>query len=251
MVRVGVLFGDGLNCEQETAFAFEKVGAKVDIVHIFELLRKPDKFLDYSIWAWPGGFSFGDELGGGKILSLKMKRYLMPQIQHFISEGWGIIGICNGFQVLLELKLINLKIKDRLTAPILIENSSGKFIDKWCDLKIPDGCKSFWIKGFLGDIYLPIRHGEGRAVFYEDCFSENDIFNFWLKNGQVALVYDTDENGSTGNIAGICNSEGNILGLMPHPEAAICEGLVPEKWDVLRPGPGLMIFKNGVDYYSK
>jgi len=231
-VKVLILTGDGVNCELETALAFSRLGASTDILHINELSSGEFILSQYHILALPGGFSFGDELGSGKVFSLKLKKYLSNQINDFIADGRPVIGICNGFQVLCKLGVFN---SDKCMVG-LAHNDHGRFIDRWVDISVKNN-ESLWLKG-IEKLKLPVRHGEGRFVFNSEDLSDS--------NAVPSLFYSEDINGSLQNIAGVCDKSGVVLGLMPHPEAAVDKDLYPG-------GVGLgilgdKIFKNSVDY---
>lgn len=215
--KIIILFGDGINCERETALAFNHLGAKADIVHINDLLEKPELLKKYNAMAIPGGFSYGDELGSGKLLALKIKHGLMNEFNEFVAAKKPIVGICNGFQVLVKLGLLNTSLEEK--AVTLTQNVSGQFIDRWIDLKVEENTKCRWInKNTLETLSLPIRHGEGNLTTREEWKSE--VLNNLETNGNIVLRYSEDVNGAIGNIAGICSDDGLIFGLMPHPEAA-------------------------------
>jgi phosphoribosylformylglycinamidine synthase len=191
-----VLKGDGINCEVETAQACIQAGFVTRSVHINDLLKSPHLFSDLSLLVLPGGFSFGDELGSGKILSLKLKYGLGKYIDSHIHSGGAVLGICNGFQVMVRLGLFG-------PGVALVHNVHGKFLDRWVSLKVV-GESVFTVKGERLD--LPIRHGEGRLVV--------------LKESKVEplLQYEEEVNGSYQQIAGLSAYEGRVVGLMPHPE---------------------------------
>lgn len=235
-VKVLVLTGDGVNCERETARAFELSGAETTILHVNQLTDKFN-FLDgFQILALPGGFSFGDELGSGKVFSLKLEAFLGESISKFIERGCPVIGICNGFQVLTKLNIFS---KKKNTVG-LARNNHGTFINKWSNLKVKENT-SLWLKG-IEELFLPIRHGEGRFVFNNDTEARDEF----LKNGQVVLTYGENPNGSTDDIAGVCDPTGRVLGLMPHPEAAVKAELYPG--GEIIGTHGLQIFMNAVNY---
>jgi len=246
-----VLFGDGINCERETALALQHSGAKTTILHINDLLKMPQKLREYDLMAIPGGFSFGDELGSGKLLALKIKHGLMDEFREFVEQKKPIIGICNGFQVLVKLGLLTSGIAEK---PItLTHNTSGSFINKWVNLEINPDSKCKWLsKNYDSDISLPIRHGEGRLSSNYD-FSD-DILNELSKKGNVVLRYKEDINGSIGNIAGICSDDGLIFGLMPHPEAAyfkITNTNSVSTNNSLDQGIGAIFFQGIIQYISE
>ena len=212
-----VLAGDGINCERETARAFEQAGAVSLIVHINDLLQSPRQLRDFQGMALPGGFSFGDELGSGQILALKIRHGMGEEFQRFVENGAPLIGICNGFQVLVKLGLLPFSQEDICLS--LAPNESGHFIDAWVDLEITPGCRCPWINNLPSRLRLPIRHGEGRVVFSQR--REQEIASRLVKNGQIPLRYaDSNPNGSMESAAAICDTRGLVLGMMPHPEAA-------------------------------
>ncbi|OUR97337.1 hypothetical protein A9Q84_13515 [Halobacteriovorax marinus] len=218
-VKVLVLRGDGLNCENETAFAFSKHGATCSIVHVNDLLENKKLLLEHDIFVVPGGFSFGDDLGSGRVLSLKLKMGLKEELTQFAKEERPILGICNGVQVLMKMGL--LPDKKFVQSATLDKNIDGKFINKWSDLVVnSELCK--WVPSELKSVTMPIRHGEGRFIF-----SDSSVANEIVTNNQAVFTYKSNPNGSTHDIAGICDPSGTILGLMPHPEAAIDTNSTP------------------------
>lgn len=239
-VKVLVLTGDGVNCERETARAFELCGAESTIKHINELEDQKDILNDFDILALPGGFSFGDELGSGKVFSLKIQKYLSGEIQSFIKKGGPVIGICNGFQVLTKLGIFSVQDAKAGLAP----NSHGKFINKWVHCEVQE-TNSIWLKG-LKNLRLPIRHGEGRIVFSKDQKTSYDSFRV---NKMVALKYDVNPNGTFENIAGLSDETGLVFGLMPHPEAAVKDELYPG--GELIGELGLKVFQNAVNFVQE
>jgi phosphoribosylformylglycinamidine synthase len=260
-----VLYGYGLNCDYETAYALERAGADALRVHTTDLLENPRLLWDYHLLAVPGGFSWGDDHGAGVILALRLKLALGSALQEFIAAGRLVMGICNGFQVLVNLGLLpGLPGRPDKREAALIPNDCGNFRDAWVHLKAMDS-KCVFTRG-LDRLELPIRHGEGKFYATADVLAE-----LWDR-GQIALKYATAEghpaagrfpanpNGSLMDIAGICDATGRVLGLMPHPEAHISSLQHPtwtrtkETWRRRgepypeQVGDGLAIFKNAVDY---
>ncbi len=233
-----VLSGDGINCERETAAAFRVAGAKTDILHINDLATAPETLMQYDGMAIPGGFSFGDELGSGQILALKIRHAIGPAFFDFIAAGKPIIGICNGFQVLVKLGLLPYpETQKRVVA--LAPNAQGGFTDRWVRLEPVKNSVCKWTEG-MDAFDLPIRHGEGRIVFSDDA-----IYPELLENGQIALAYGEDVNGSHQRIAGLCDPSGLVFGLMPHPEAFAYQATNPSpQRDFMAAGAGAKIFKN-------
>ena len=260
-----VLYGYGLNCDYETAFALNKAGAEAVRVHTTDLLEHPGLLWDYHLLAVPGGFSWGDDHGAGVILALRLKLALGSILTEFIAAGRLVIGICNGFQVLVNLGLLpGLPGRPDVRQAALIPNDCGNFRDAWVHLKaMPSTC--VFTRG-LDLVELPIRHGEGK--FYADGPTLAELAD----RGQIALKYATpsgnaamgrfphNPNGSLMDIAGICDPTGRVLGLMPHPEAHISAMQHPtwtrdkETWrrrgePYPEPaGAGLAFFKNAVHY---
>lgn len=225
--KVIVLSGDGINCERETARAFSRSGAQCEIIHVNKFLKSKNILDGFDILALPGGFSFGDEVRSGLVLARKMEELLKSQISEFIAKGGLVIGICNGFQVLCQLGVFG--------DVTLSRNRQGVFIDQWVEVDCVKNSGP-WFKNLYGKtLRLPIRHGEGRLVL-----GEKPRF-------QSALRYLQDVNGSHDQTAGIVDESGQILGLMPHPEAALDEWLCPfvtaadENTKLVR-----NIFENGV-----
>ena len=238
--RFLVLTGDGINCANETAWAFELAGGQADIVHVNDLLNQPSKLFDYQGMAFPGGFSFGDDLGSGQVMALKMRHALGAELSGFVDNGAAIIGICNGFQMLTKLGLLPHPKRSRSVA--LAPNLHGQFIDRWVTLERPQSSVCKWTAG-LEQFDLPIRHGEGRVVF--SLGQEAALYQELLDRGQVALRYSKDVNGSYERIAAICDPTGMILGLMPHPEAHLFHLHRPNHTAApFTEGAGLKLFKN-------
>ncbi len=208
--KVLVLSGDGMNCERESARAFEEAGGETTILHVNELLLNPKQLLQYSIFCVPGGFSFGDELRSGKILAEKMRKHLPDIFEAFTQKGGLTIGVCNGFQVLIQLGAFTGLHSDR--AITLSTNDHGTFLDRWIELEVTkDATNSPWFEGITENILLPIRHKEGKIVIKKD--TNPNSFRFPLR-------YVEAVNGSYNQSAALLDPTGQILGLMPHPEAA-------------------------------
>lgn len=259
-----ILSGYGLNCEEETAYAFETAGAFSKIVHINDLTVNKKLLKDFQIMAIPGGFAYGDDTGSGNAYALKIKNHLWEEVKKFVEKDSLVIGICNGFQVLVNLGLLpalDKKYGSRQVA--LLQNDCGRYNVRWIDLKIVN--QTPWFFG-IKTISLPIAHGEGK--FY----APTNIMTQLKKRKLIAAQYTKGEiykyqgmepnpNGSLDDIAAITDETGRILGLMPHPERAIFFNQLPY-WPVLKEeylrkglkipefGPGLKIFKNGVNYFK-
>jgi phosphoribosylformylglycinamidine synthase len=224
-LRVLVMRAPGINCDTETAHAFALAGAAPESVHILELLEKRKKLSDYDVAVIPGGFSYGDYITSGKILGNKIKFSLREDFDRFIRDGKPVIGICNGFQVLVKAGILpggedgSFSQKPDCT---LFQSDIGRFQDRW--ISFAKVSKQRDIMAAVQKIFCPINHGEGKFIPQsKELLSElyeNDqiIFKYTASDGSVAEKYPENPNGSTDAIAGICNRNGNVLGLMPHPE---------------------------------
>ena len=258
-VLVIVIRTAGTNCDKETVFAFETAGANV------ELVQREKKLEDYQILAIPGGFTYGDDIASGKILANELKFKLEEDIQKFINDGKLIIGICNGFQILVKAGLLpNLSGSFSTIEVTLTVNDSDKFEDRWVYLKSHESQvishKCVWTKGIGGIIELPVAHGEGKFIprdkdVLTQLKKENLIVFEYVDENGMRKGYPYNPNGSVENIAGICDRTGRIFGLMPHPERHITSFQHP-CWTRNRrsnhvEGDGIVIFKNGVDFAKK
>jgi phosphoribosylformylglycinamidine synthase len=260
-----VLSGYGLNCEEETKFAFDLSGGKADIVHINDLIEKPKTLTQYNILAIPGGFAYGDDTGSGNAYANKLRNHLWPELLQFVKKDTLVIGICNGFQILINLGLLPaLESKYGRREVALLHNTNARYTVRWVDITICNN--SPWLKG-IKKISLPIAHGEGR--FY----AEEIVLKKLEDKKQIAAKYIKGEicdyqnlhfnpNGSMSDIAAITDESGRILGIMPHPERALFFNQLPH-WTYLREkyirerkkipmyGCGLHIFKNAVNYFRE
>jgi len=266
MVKVCVLRTDGTNCDRETRHAFNLVGAEADIVHIKTLVKGYDPALerkirleDYDILAIPGGFSHGDYIAAGKILARDLQHFLGKELERFIADGKPVIGICNGFQVLVKYGLLpRLDNRTEQTAT-LTYNENRKFECRWVRLVNPRNKRCIWTRG-IDSIDLPVAHGEGRFVASLDLvdrlFDEGMVvFRYADSDGNPTMDFPDNPNGSMRAIAGICDSSGLIFGLMPHPERYSTPynhplaTLQKLRGELPNEGLGLQIFRNGVRYF--
>jgi phosphoribosylformylglycinamidine synthase I len=254
-VKTLVLRTAGSNCDYETVHAFQQVGSEVSLIHINQIVAGKIKLSDFQILAIPGGFTYGDDISAGKILANELKYKLTDQLQDFIAAGKLIIGICNGFQVLVKAELlpeVNLSNGKQLVT--LSNNDSGKFEDRWIYLKSVSR-KCIFTRGIEKLVYYPVAHAEGKFIPKDESvlqkLRENDQIVFQYANPDGVLDgYPWNPNGSIKNIAGICDTTGRIFGIMPHPERHFHpihhprwtrEGLKSE-------ADGVMIFRNAVEY---
>jgi phosphoribosylformylglycinamidine synthase subunit PurQ / glutaminase len=270
-VKALVLTGYGLNCDYETDFSLKIAGAQSERLHINELIgsKKGDARLsldNYHILVLGGGFSWADDHGAGVIMATRLRYTIGEQIEEFIGKGKLVLGICNGFQALVNLGLLPGIDGDYRSRKVAITyNDSGNFIDTWVKLTVKEDTTCVFTRGF-STLELPVRHGEGKF------FAEQPVIDELFERRQVAMQYvDTqgnlaqgswplNPNGSLCDIAGICDSTGRIFGLMPHPEAynhytnhpdwvAKREQLAREGRAIEREeGEGIAIFRNAVTY---
>ncbi len=242
--------GYGLNCEEETKFAFEKAGGNADIVHINDLISKPAILSEYNILAFPGGFSYGDDTGSGKAFANKFKNHLAKELAEFLSRNTLVIGICNGFQIVTNLGIL---------PGALTHNKTGFYLDRWVDLKVTG--KSPWLTG-IKKLSVPIAHGEGRYIISESEYKklrQNKQIAFTYEKGEICKFQnlEANPNGSLHDIAGVLSYNGRVLGLMPHSERAMFSHHSPlwqikkTKGKVSEEGDGLKIFKNAINYFKK
>jgi len=243
-VRTCVVTGFGINADDELVSAFRIVGSQAEKVHIRDLMHHPGSLHSYDILALPGGFSYGDHLGSGKVFAGLLKKNLRLQITEFTASGKLIIGICNGFQVLVKTGILPNRSGSWQPEVSLIHNDSGKFIDRWVGLRFNPHSPCVWTTG-LHRCELPIRHGEGKFIA-----PENGTLDRLVEEQLVVLSYDPENpNGSEGSVAGICDPSGRIFGLMPHPEAFLYPQNHP-RWtrEAITEGWGLKIFECGVSF---
>lgn len=255
MVKVALLRAAGTNCHRETALAFELVGAHVEMVHIGELMKRRSLH-GYQVTVLPGGFTYGDDLGAGRIFAVRIQQHLKDAFLDFIDGGGLVLGICNGFQILVKAGLLPDPHSDGAAAT-LTNNDAGRFDDRWIHLRPNLSSPCVFTKGLESVISLPIAHGEGKFVLRDQAAR-----NALIAGNQIALQYcgpdgseaqgDENPNGSEMNIAGICDGTGRILGMMPHPERAAF-GLHYPDWrtrDGKGEGQGLAIFRNAMAYFE-
>jgi phosphoribosylformylglycinamidine synthase len=244
MIRTGVITGYGINADEELAQAFTMAGAQAQRIHIGDIIEKPGMLGGFHILAFPGGFSFGDHLGSGLVFANMCRQYLRRHLEDFLESRRIIIGICNGFQVLVKMGMLPNLEGDWSQEVSLIHNDAGVFEDSWVEISPYGKSGCIWTRD-VPTLELPVRHGEGRFVAVS-----GTVMDQLRERNLIALTYSgRNPNGSEYNIAGITDRTGRILGLMPHPEAYLwpqnhpCWRRRPEK-----PETGLVFFKRGVEY---
>jgi phosphoribosylformylglycinamidine synthase I len=262
--RILVLRAPGANCDRETAFAFTRAGGSPDLVHVNRLLEQPALLREYQILCVPGGFTYGDDIASGRILGNQMEHHLSGELREFKHAGKLILGICNGFQVLIKCGLL-LDDDPQLGPPATLDwNASGKFEDRWVYLR-STGDRCVFLQG-IESMYLPVAHGEGRFVtrspqLLESLDRNRQLVLRYSERArplagddaiQIDVAYPANPNGSSASVAGVCDTTGRVFGLMPHPERHIDRTHHP-RWtrgEGSDPGDGLQIFRNAVAYFS-
>ncbi|VTR95476.1 phosphoribosylformylglycinamidine synthase i : Phosphoribosylformylglycinamidine synthase subunit PurQ OS=Pirellula staleyi (strain ATCC 27377 / DSM 6068 / ICPB 4128) GN=Psta_1060 PE=3 SV=1: GATase_5 [Gemmata massiliana] len=249
-----ILRAPGTNCDHEVQTAFELVGGHSTRLHLNALRENPKQLRDYQILVLPGGFSYGDDVGAGKVQALYMQHFLADAMRKFRDQEKLILGICNGFQVMLKAGLLMPPDEDGPLAT-LTNNDSGHYEDRWIHLQATPG-KCPFLKG-IDRVAMPVGHGEGKFVCRKEWIAKG-----LEQSGQIALRY-VDANGSRGgypinpngaqdDIAGICDTTGRALGLMPHPDRHLFPTQHPQ-WTRrgLKPeGDGLQLFRNAVEFFK-
>ena len=268
--RALILRAPGANCDLESAFAFERAGARAERLHINRLLEKPSLLEEFQILCLPGGFSYGDDLGAGRILGNQLRHHLFDWLREFKAAGKLVLGICNGFQILTKSGILLEAAAEReksaaasqdLNPPAtLAGNASGKFEDRWVRLRVTSD-KCVFFRG-IDTMYLPVAHAEGRFVARDEKLLANleAAGQLVLKyaplapNGQAhrAVRYPDNPNGAMADVAGVCDPTGRVCGLMPHPERHVDPTQHP-RWTrepLADEGDGLRVFRNAVEYFA-
>jgi phosphoribosylformylglycinamidine synthase subunit PurQ / glutaminase len=253
-VKAIVLRAAGINCDMETEHALELTGAKAQRVHVNRIIENKSLLDEFQIIVIPGGFSYGDDVAAGKILANQMVHHLFEPIQNFIEQGKLVLGVCNGFQVLVKSGILpGGNSSGRQEDVTITYNDSGKFEDRWVYLA-PQSENCVFIEPGR-QIYLPVAHGEGKVVTKDAAVLEalnsggHVAFKYVDKEGKEG-DYPINPNGSVDSIAGLTDTTGRVLGLMPHPERFVRPTQHP-RWSRLGAGlepDGTTIFDRAVKY---
>jgi len=273
--NVLILRAPGTNCDKETAFAFETAGATTETLHVNRLLESPAVLDRFQVLCIPGGFSFGDDVAAGQILAVQMRRHLAGRLAEFKAAGKLILGICNGFQVIIKAGVL-LDDEPRPASgypgppATLTYNDSGKYEDRWVRLGVAsDRC--VFLRG-IERMYLPVAHGEGKFIARDRAAlarleaagqmalrytplagpQENHGWESGTGGDGSHLPFPDNPNGSMADVAGVCDTTGRVLGLMPHPERHLDPTHHP-RWTRGEAGPvgdGLQLFTNAVRYFG-
>lgn len=249
--NVLILRAPGTNCDLETAYAFEVAGATTERIHVNRILEDPKIMDRFQIMCFPGGFSYGDDIAAGRVLATKVRVSLFDAIRDFRNAGKLILGVCNGFQILIKSGI--LVADDEQGAPVTLTwNRSGVYTDRWTRLVVRSD-KSVFLRG-IESMYLPIAHAEGKFMARDEAALDK-----LEAEGRLALRYlpEDNPNGAMRDVAGVCDETGRVFGLMPHPERHIDKTQHP-RWTRMQTEPefatkvgdGLAIFKNAVDFFA-
>lgn len=250
-----ILKTDGINRDEDLAFAFELAGSQAKIVHVNDLRSKKESLNNFQILGIPGGFAYGDDIISGKILAVELISFFSEELRKFITrKDTAVLGICNGFQVLVRTGLVPFSRIGKMDAT-LTNNDSGHFECRWIKLKINQNSKSKFLTGMENEIiWCPVAHGEGKFLAKKEVLQkiEKDnlvTFRYVDEKGKPTQKYPDNPNGALNAIAGISDETGRVLGLMPHPECFVRVGQHPNwrRGSVKKP-QGLPLFVNMVNF---
>jgi phosphoribosylformylglycinamidine synthase subunit PurQ / glutaminase len=263
-IPILIITGYGLNCEAESKHAWELAGARPELMHFNDLLAQPSRLADFAGLTFVGGFSYGDHMTSGHVFALRTRHRLSGELERFIQQGKLIMGVCNGFQIMVKLGLLPGLDKDFFTQKLsIMQNDCGAFQNFWVRLRFESGSPCVFTRG-LTSLPLPVRHGEGKV------FSLDKVLIRRLEalgcvpcryadpeTGEATQRFPHNPNGSLNAIAGLCDPSGRIFGLMPHPEAYLYPENHPH-WEVQRDcgalpeqGLGLSLFRNAVEHLQQ
>ena len=258
--RILILRAPGTNCDEETAHAFALAGGVAERWHVNRVLESPRRLAEFQVLCIPGGFSYGDDIAAGRILGNQIQHHLADALEDFRASGKLILGICNGYQVLLKTRLLA-ACDDRGPSATLTLNDSGRFEARWVRLGVEPG-NCVFLQG-IKEMELPVAHAEGKFVTRDE-----NVLRQMEETGQLVLryragsgtprlagmepsvSYPENPNGAMGDVAGICDTSGRVLGLMPHPERFVDPTQHP-RWTrgARETGDGLRVFQNAVRYF--
>jgi len=270
--QVLVLRAPGTNCDQETAYAFQRAGGNTTRVHVRELLSNPDLLNQHQVLCLPGGFSYGDDIASGRILGNQLRERLADAMLEFRDAGKLVLGICNGFQVLMKTGLLDIDTQQHDTQQhdtqpsepmaTLAWNDSGRYEARWVKLVVAPG-ECVMLRG-MDEVEMPVAHAEGKflvrdAAALDQLASEGRLVLRYTSDAGIAepglkpaTPYPANPNGASADIAGICDKTGRVLGLMPHPERFIEPHQHPQwtRKPLGESGAGLKLFENAVAYFK-
>jgi phosphoribosylformylglycinamidine synthase subunit PurQ / glutaminase len=260
-IPVLIITGYGLNCEDESRYAWELAGANPRMIHFSDLLVRPGLLQEFAGLMFIGGFAYGDHMTSGHVFASRTKHRLSGELEKFIAQGKLIMGVCNGFQIIAKLGLLPGLNGEYFTQKVsIIQNDCGTFQNYWVHLRFEPGSPCVFTRGLTG-IPLPIRHGEGKVFTLDKALLQKLEFAGCVPcryadpaSGEATQKFPHNPNGSLNAIAGLCDPTGRIFGLMPHPEAYIYPEHHPQ-WEIQRQngtlpkhGLGLALFRNAVEH---
>ncbi len=263
-IPILIITGYGLNCEAESKHAWVLAGADPELIHFGDLLANPERLCDFAALMFIGGFSFGDHMTSGHVFALRVRHRMSGEIERFIGQGKLILGVCNGFQIMVKLGLLPGLDHDYFTQKLsIMQNDCGTFQNFWIRLRFESDSPCVFTRG-LTFLSLPIRHGEGK-VFTLDKYLLRDLEGLGCVpcryadpvTGEASQEFPHNPNGSLNAIAGLCDPSGRIFGMMPHPEAYLYPENHPQ-WEIQRQcralpehGLGLLLFRNAVEHLKQ
>ncbi len=257
--RVLVLRAPGTNCDIETAFAFEMAGAETVSIHVQQLIERPTLADNCQVLCFPGGFSYGDDIAAGRVLAVQLNTHLRDTIERFRSEDRLVLGICNGFQIMMRLGIF-FDESSIVPPATLTWNMKGRFEDRWVHLKVTSESSPF-LKG-IDQLFLPMAHAEGRFVARDDAALKRLALQQQIAlrycepdglTGDSVLPFPTNPNGAALNLAGLCDESGRVFGLMPHPERHLFPTHLPfwtRREEQPEHGEGFAVFQNAVQFFA-
>jgi phosphoribosylformylglycinamidine synthase len=263
-IPVLIIRGYGLNCEAESNYAWELAGARPELVHFSDLLERPARLRDFAALMFIGGFAYGDHMTSGHVFALRTRLRMSAELDAFIQQGKLILGVCNGFQIMVKLGLLPGLDNDYFTQKLsIIQNDCSTFQDRWVRLRFEAASPCVFTRD-LDFIDLPVRHGEGKVLTLDkDLLQRIETLNCVpcrytnASTGEATQEFPHNPNGSLNAIAGLCDPTGRIFGLMPHPEAYLYPENHPQ-WDLQKlrgtlpdRGLGLSFFRNAIDHLRK
>jgi phosphoribosylformylglycinamidine synthase subunit PurQ / glutaminase len=263
-VPVLIITGYGLNCEAESKYAWELAGAQPSLMHFSDLLAQPARLQEFAALMFIGGFAYGDHMTSGHVFALRIRHRLSGELKKFIGQGKLIMGVCNGFQIMVKLGLLPGLDEEYFTQKLsLAQNDCGAFQNRWVRLRFESASPCIFTRG-LNFMPLPIRHGEGKVFALDKNLLQRLEALGCVpcryadpKAGEATQEFPHNPNGSLNAIAGLCDPSGRIFGLMPHPEAYLYPENHPQ-WEVQKMrgtlpehGLGLSFFRNAVDHLNK